>query len=117
MKNRHTTELMNENYEEGDLLRAKLNGETARLQWKELQRFFASGAVIQVHDELDLIEVATCIASDDKNAVAQWLAEGRIGKVNDEQARTWLDADMSLWTVVVKPWILVQQEKAPKQTH
>jgi len=117
MKNRHTTELMNENYEEGELLRAKLNGETARLPWKELQRFFASGAVILVHDQLDLIDVATCIASDDKHAVAQWLAEGRIGKVSDAQAQSWLDAELSLWTVVVKPWILVQQEKAPKQTH
>jgi len=111
---------MNENYEEGDLLRAKLNGETSRLPWKELERFFAAGTVIAVRDELDLIEVATCIASDDKNAVAQWLADGSIGRVNDEQARVWHDADASLWTVVVKPWILVQQEKAPvapKQAH
>jgi hypothetical protein len=104
---------MNENYEEGELLRAKLNGETSRLPWKELERFFAAGIIIVVRDELDLVEVATRIASDDKNAVAQWLAEGSIGRVNDEQARVWHDADASLWTVVVKPWILVQQEKAP----
>lgn len=110
---------MNENYEEGELLRAKLNGETSRLPWKELQRFFAAGSVIAVRNDLDLVDVATRIASDDKNAVAQWLANGSIGRVSDEQALAWLEADVSLWTVVVKPWVLVQQEKAaaPKQMH
>ena len=94
-----------------ELLRAQLNGETARFQWKELQRFFAAGTVIAVSDELDLVEVAVRIASDDKHTVAQWMAEGRVGKVSDAQASAWLDADAALWTVVVKPWILVQQEK------
>ncbi|MGE5648856.1 DUF2288 domain-containing protein [Noviherbaspirillum sp. UKPF54] len=95
-----------------DLLRAKINGETARFQWKELQRFFAAGTVIAVGTGLDLVEVAMSIANDDKDAVARWMGEGRLGKVSDEQAGAWLDADMALWTVVVKPWILVQQDKA-----
>jgi hypothetical protein len=95
-----------------DLLRAALNGETSRLPWTELLRFFAAGTVLAVSDGLDLVEVAVCIANDDKTAVAQWLAENRIGKVTDAQASAWLEADAALWTVVVKPWILVQQEKA-----
>ncbi|RZI44320.1 DUF2288 domain-containing protein [Herbaspirillum sp. HC18] len=101
--------MMNE--EKGDQLRAKINGETARLPWKELERFFASGAVIAVSGDLDLVEVAYSIASDDKAAVAQWMTENRIGKVNDEQASAWTEADVTLWTVVVKPWILVQLDK------
>ncbi|MGE5623025.1 MAG: DUF2288 domain-containing protein, partial [Bacillota bacterium] len=60
-----------------DLLRSKLNGETARFQWKELQRFFAAGTVVAVSDELDLVEVAVRIAKDDKDAVARWMNEGR----------------------------------------
>jgi hypothetical protein len=99
------------NEEKGDQLRAKINGETARMQWKTLDRFFAAGAVIAVSSDLDLVEVAYRIASDDKATVAQWMAESRIGRVSDEQASTWLAADMALWTVVVKPWVLVQQEK------
>lgn len=99
------------NEEKGDQLRAKINGETARLPWKELERFFASGAVIAVSSELDLVEVAYSVASDDKAAVAQWMAENRIGKVSDEQASAWTEADVALWTVVVKPWILVQMDK------
>lgn len=103
---------MKQNDEQGDLLRAKLNGETSRMQWKELLRFFAAGTVIAVDARHDLVEVAARIADDDKEAVAQWLADGSVAKVSDAQASAWLDADASLWAVVVKPWILVQQEKA-----
>jgi hypothetical protein len=93
------------------LLYAKLNQETARLPWTELQRHYAGGSVIAVSDTLDLIEVAARIAVDDKDIVAQWLADGRVARATDEQAQAWLEADMSLWAVVVKPWVLVQQRK------
>lgn len=114
MKSRHITESMSDIDKQGDLLRAKLNGETSRMQWTELQRFFAAGAVIAVRDGLDLVDVAMRVATDDRNAVAQWLADGSLAKVSDEQAQRWLDADAALWAVVVKPWVLVQQEKARK---
>ena len=94
-----------------EILRAKINGETSRLPWTELLRFFASGSVISVSDELDLVEVAVRIASDDTSTVSQWMAEQRIGKVSDTQAESWLEGNAQLWTVVVKPWILVQPEK------
>ncbi|RJF97174.1 DUF2288 domain-containing protein [Noviherbaspirillum saxi] len=94
-----------------DLLRAKINGETARMQWMELQRFFASGAMIAVSEQLDLVDVAVRIAADDKQAVQQWMADGLIGKVTDAQAQSWLESNAELWAVVIKPWILVQREK------
>jgi hypothetical protein len=90
------------------LLYAKLNGETARIPWKELQRYFASGLVIQVNEELDLVEVATRVAKDDTVTVSQWMTENRLGKVDDEQAQAWLETDAQVWAVVVRPWILVQ---------
>jgi hypothetical protein len=93
------------------LLYAKLNQETARMPWKELQRHFAGGNVVVVGDGLDLIEVAARIADDDKDSVGRWLADGSVAKANDAQAQAWLDADVSLWAVVVKPWVLVQQRK------
>jgi len=92
-----------------DALRATLNAETARFAWTAMQRFFAAGTVIVVDDALDLVDVAVQIARDNAAAVQQWMAAGQIGQVSDEQAQSWLDADAALWTVVVKPWILVQQ--------
>lgn len=90
------------------LLYAKLNGETAQIPWSELQRYFASGLVIQVNEELDLVDVATRVAKDDTAAVSQWMSENRLGKVDDEQAQAWLETDAQVWAVVVRPWILVQ---------
>jgi len=91
-----------------ELLRTRLNLETAQLAWQELMRYFAAGMTIAVSDELDLIEVAVAVANDDKAAVMQWMADGRIARVSDAQASVWLENDALLWTVVVKPWILVQ---------
>jgi hypothetical protein len=43
--------------------------------------------------------------------VQQWLSDGRIARVTDDQAREWLEPDTQLWTVVARPWVLVQEEK------
>ena len=94
-----------------EFLRTEINSQTARMPWKELLRFFASGTVIFVSEELDLVDVGVQISLDNKAAVAQWMEEKRIARVSDEQAQSWLDADASLWTVVVKPWLLVQPQK------
>jgi len=98
-------------------LRAKINLETSRMTWKELLRFFAAGSIIVVSDAADLVEVAACIADDDKESVVKWMAEGVIGKVSDAQAEAWLKADAALWTAIVKPWILVQEKKDKAGMH
>lgn len=93
---------------QNDILRASLNGETARIAWKELLRFFAAGTVIAVSDDLDLVEVAIQISNDNKALIEQWMLEKRVDKVSDAQAKDWLKTDATLWAVVVRPWILVQ---------
>jgi hypothetical protein len=93
------------------LLRTELNGQTSLIAWQELLRFFATGTVIRVADSLDLVEVALQIVRDNKDAITQWMQEGKLGPVSDELAKEWLEAETALWSVVVKPWILVQQNK------
>jgi len=94
-----------------ELLYAKLNLESSQMPWRELQRYFAGGMIITVHDGIDMIEVAVLIASDDVSAITKMLDEKHIEKVSDIQAQAWLDADADVWAVVVKPWILVQVKK------
>ena len=91
-----------------ELTRTKLNLETARIAWKDLQRFFASGAAIYVSDDLDLIEVAYRLSEDDKQQFERWLLKGQVARVSDEQAQAWFDADAQLWAVVVSPYVLLQ---------
>lgn len=89
--------------------KAKLNLETAQVAWTELQRFFAQGSVIWVDESLDMIDVAHCIAQDDGGAIKNWMDKKLVAQVQDEQARRWLLDDAWLWSVVVRPFILVQQ--------
>ena len=96
---------------QNELLRAKINLETSQIPWRELLRYFAAGDVICVSDDLDLVDVAMRISTDDTESVAQWMAQNRVAKVSDAQAAAWLEADTALWAVVVRPWILVQQNK------
>lgn len=91
------------------LLRAKINRETATAPWRELQRFFALGVAVFVDGSLDLVEVALSMSRDRGDCFREWMGEDKVGLVSDGQARRWLETDASLWTVVVKPWVLVQE--------
>jgi hypothetical protein len=98
-------------------LHDKINRETARVNWSELERHFAHGAVIWVSHELDLVEVALRIAHDDKEHIARWMTEGKVAKVSDAQAQAWQATGALLWASVVSPFVLVQADKAaPKET-
>ena len=90
--------------------RVKINAETARIPWRELQRFFAAGKVMSVDAGLDLVEVALALQQDEIRRVESWVAEAQLQPVSDQQARSWIEADAVLWAVVVKPWVLVQPD-------
>jgi hypothetical protein len=75
-----------------------------------LQRHHARGVVVSVAGELDLIDVAVAMAQDDGARVGQWMQAGLLGKVSDEQAQDWLKRGPELWSVVVAPWVLVQEK-------
>lgn len=102
---------MNKQEQAQPSLHDKINLETAQMQWSELLRYFAGGHVICVDDALDLVDVAARFSADDMQTVQDWLATGSLSKVTDEQARLWLEADAALWTVVARPWVLVQEKK------
>lgn len=96
--------------EELELLHAKLNLETAEITWIELQRFFAQGVLYVVDATVDLIDVAYAISVDDAPSVKTWMDAGLLLAVSDAQATDWCARNALLWSVVVKPWILVQDK-------
>ena len=95
--------------EPAELIHAKLNAETGRLRWPELQRHFARGAVLKVAPGLDLVEIAVAIAQDDRAAVEGWLESGVLSRASDADAMDWLERDPVFWAVVAAPWVLVQE--------
>lgn len=88
----------------------KLHSETAKMSWQELQPFFARGSVLHVSDSLDLIEVAMQFAQDQTESLRPQLEAGHIAAPSNEMARRWYQTEAVLWTVVVAPFVLVQNE-------
>ena len=100
--------MMSDTPEDDELLRAKVNLETARIPWKGLQGFYAAGDVLAAVPGLDLVEVAVQMSHDNRDQVARWVEAGSLAPVSDAQALAWYEADAEVWAVVVKPFVLVQ---------
>lgn len=97
--------------EQAKLQYARINMETAKISWKDLERFFAGGRLISVIETIDMIRVAQLMEADDVNAIQTMIEKREIERLTDEQAKIWADANPDLWAVVVKPWILVQHRR------
>jgi hypothetical protein len=92
-----------------DILRAKLNLETAPLAWPELERHFARGSVIKVAPGMDLVDTALHVAENNAATVQEWLEDGRIARAELADAEDWYARQPMFWAVVVAPWVLVQE--------
>lgn len=90
------------------LLNEKLNTETARIAWSELQPHFARGAAVYVAPQLDLIEIARHMADDNTTQLQPLMEQGLFGVVSEDQARRFVANNQDMWAVVVAPWVLVQ---------
>jgi len=92
-----------------DLIFHKLNQETARINWQELQRYFAKGLLVVVSKELDLVKVAEDISRDQETTIKSYLESERIHRATDDQALQWNENKQDFWAVVIAPWVLVQE--------
>ncbi len=90
----------------------KLISETAKISWLELQRFFAQGVVLNVDSDLDLIEIAQCLAADDSERIKALMNDDSISQPSNDQARHWYETKAEMWSVVVAPFVLVQAIKS-----
>ena len=87
---------------------ARLNGETAKINWHELQKHYALGNVLAVSEGGDLIQVAIALHKDNSAQIQQWLNEKVVLEVSDQQALTWYESSATVWALVIPPFILVQ---------
>ncbi|MDO4997067.1 MAG: DUF2288 domain-containing protein [Neisseria sp.] len=93
------------------LLNEKINTETAKIAWSELQTHFARGAAVYVHADLDLIATARLFADDDSSTVAKLMQQGQIHLVSESQAAEFYQNNQQMWAVVIAPWVLIQEVK------
>ncbi|WP_026220757.1 DUF2288 domain-containing protein [Thiofilum flexile] len=90
-------------------LQARLNLETARITWPEIERFFARGRVLHIASSLDLLAVAEALVEDNVAKFGEWTQNGLVKHLEDTTAKSWVADDSKLWAVVIAPWVLVQE--------
>ena len=93
-----------------DQIAARLNTETARISWPELERHFARGVLLTVSPTLDIVQLGAHMIHDDKGLIDAWLETGELRKTTDDDARGWSEGESVLWAVVIAPWVLVQEK-------
>lgn len=98
-----------------DETRTRLNAETGRLSWPELERHFARGVVIRVAPGVDLVDVALAVSEDDKPRVEAWMSSGVVAHPSVDEAKLWVENQPEFWAVVVAPWVLIQEITAPER--
>ena len=95
---------------EQDTLR-RLNQETAKIHWQELQRYYAGGNMVEIDIDLDLVKTGAEIVNDNTALIESLIKGKKITPVDDNRATHWHEQNQLLWALVVKPWILVQLPK------
>lgn len=100
-----------------ETLHAELLGQTARIEWPELERFFARGQILKIAPTLDLVDVAMAMVRDRVDAVGAWRDVGEIEALDTDTARRWASGEPTLWAVVTPPWILVQESAGAPARH
>ena len=89
-------------------LAAKLNLETAKISWKELELFFAKGNLLVVQPSADLIKLGCAIHNDEKAAVENAVQQELIFYPSTDWVKRHCKPDTLFWGLVVAPFVLVQ---------
>lgn len=90
-------------------LRAHLHGETSKLPWVDLEKHFARGVVFKVEKGTDILDVAIIMSRDDKDSLEQLINDKKVQGAEIEDAKKWHETEASLWTIVIAPFVLVQE--------
>lgn len=89
---------------------AAILGATAQIEWSALEPHFARGELLVVASGLDLVTVAQAFIDDDSGKVKGWMEQGQLAVASDEQAADWFERNPgTLWAVVIRPWVLMQE--------
>ncbi len=90
--------------------RDKLNLETATIEWKALELFFAQGKLLVVEPEADLVGIASLIADNDISALEVAIENQQVSFATAAWVKANCQQNTQLWTVVVSPYVVTQLE-------
>lgn len=92
-------------------IRERFEKDLAEVDWKALRIHVQRDALILVAAQLNLVEVATRVATDDSQAVAVWIEAGLLNKPSPAQLAGWeANLDKPFRMLIAAPYILIQEE-------
>lgn len=91
----------------GDL-HAELTEMMGPVQWEWLKPHVQRDAVVIVNEQLSLVDVGVAIAANNTQSVERWINEQLIVKPNAEQLVVWSSENKRLNSLIVQPYVLVQ---------
>jgi hypothetical protein len=91
-------------------IREQLNRDLADTDWQDLLPHAKRDAIIVIETELNLLDAATAIATDDKTLVQTWIDRQLIAKPSASQLARWNEHPQTHFTVaIVQPFVLIQE--------
>jgi len=89
----------------------QLNLETAKIEWKALEVFFAQGKLLIVDNSADLVEVAAVIGDNQVNKLESLITENKVAFATPAWIKDNCTESTILWAVVVSPYVVAQLAK------
>jgi hypothetical protein len=90
-------------------IQQQLAEELASMDWGTIMPHAKRDAVIVVDPSLDLVTVATAIATDQVNQVNHWISELLIHKPSEAELTDWNNQpDQEFQTLIVQPFVLIK---------
>ncbi|MEY2984856.1 MAG: hypothetical protein RLZZ568_1473 [Cyanobacteriota bacterium] len=90
-------------------IQQQLTNELAPMDWGAIMPHAKRDAVIVVDPSLDLVTVATAIATDQVSQVNHWISELLIHKPSQGELTAWNEQPtQEFQTLIVQPYVLIQ---------
>jgi len=89
-------------------LRKNLNKDLDIATWDMLELHLTRGALVEVHNSLDLVEVGLAVAEDKAELVKDWMAKGLIKNMGEVDQEWKENKDLKFKFLILSPYVLVQ---------
>ena len=96
-------------------LRVKLNSELLRNTAREVILPHIDKQVVFLVVGEQLVQAGVSLATDDVEQVKAWLEDGTLKRPDQAMLDDWERRDTTFAALIVKPWVLIQEEPEKKR--
>jgi hypothetical protein len=91
-------------------LRAKLEKESTVVTWETLEPHSGRDALIWVQSDVNLVDAAYAVATDDVEKVNKWIGDGSLVKPTADLLEVWNKEPGKFFQfVIVQPFVLISE--------